>query len=73
MLFGPIGAIIGGVAASSYIEGRSREDAQAEFRIRFESLTNEFCETMNDIETYIDEMIDRLICAIDNYIESLVM
>lgn len=72
LAFGPIGAIIGGIAAGSYVEGRTREDAQAEFRIKFESLTNEFCETMNDIEIYIDEMVDRLIGATEQYLQSLV-
>jgi hypothetical protein len=73
LAFGPIGAVIGGIAAGSYVGERSRADAQDEFKVLFHSLTSEFGNTLNDVEDYIDEMIDRLIAATDNYEESLLM
>lgn len=73
LAFGPIGAIIGGIAAGSYVGERSRVDSQADFKVLFQALTTEFGNTMDDLDTFLDEMVDRLIAATENYEESLLM
>ena len=71
LAFGPIGAIIGGIATGSFVGDKSREYSVAVFRNMFESLNNEFKNVYCDLGEYLDEMIDRLICAVDDYRESL--
>lgn len=71
LAFGPIGAIIGGLAAGSFVEDKSREHSEDEFRYIFEALTNEFKNVYCDVGTYLDDMTDKLICITNNYRESL--
>lgn len=74
LAFGPIGAVVGGIAASCFIEGNIKESAKGDIEIMFNDLFAEFDNTMNQVSYFLEDvMVGRLISATNEYKECLLM
>lgn len=65
LLFGPIGAFIGGIAGASYADSASKGDLIDRFNV----LYREFVSTLDDVGRYIVDMVDRMLAILHNYEE----
>lgn len=63
MMFGPIGAFIGGVAGACMTDTAVGDN----LRDRFMTVFNEFSATLDDVGTYIIEMVDSLLEILSSY------
>lgn len=64
LALGPIGAIIGGIAGSAFVEDNIKSDA----RSRIPALYNEFTATMDEVGDYIDDMAESALNHTNSYI-----
>lgn len=71
LALGPIGALVGGIAAGTFVEKETRADIEKACNDMFKEVYEEFDYVMSEIRSYLLEMVGRLKYFVGDYEKAL--